>query len=176
MVNRNNFVQGVNGQYNFYVIAFDTKNHCQNYGKEHVDLSLKNAQKIYQDAVLNNPKYVNTILGVAYVSDKPELDRYGKGAVDLLQCIDGKVKLTEDYKQSALLSTEGFIAVNTVSILSRQLIELQEKLNIKNKSDLQQTQSKNGNGKVSILSSLKDIQHELNQSNNQPASRNQQIL
>lgn len=172
MVNRNNFVQGVNGQYNFYVIAFDTKNHCQNYGKEHVDLSLKNAQIIYRDAVLNNPKYVNTILGVAYITNK-KLDKYDNGAVDLLQCINGNIKLIEDYKQSPILNTEGIIAVNTINILSRQLNELQTKLNLQNQSKLQQ---QNDNGKVSVRSSLKDIQDNLNQHNSQSASINQQIL
>ena len=59
------------------------------------------------------------MLGVAYSAEKPERDRYGTDAVDLLQCIDGKIKLCEDYKQSPLLSNEGLIAVNTVNILKK---------------------------------------------------------
>lgn len=168
----NNFVQGINGRYNFYVIAFDTENNYQNYGEEHIDLSLKDAQKIYQDAVLNNPKHVKTNLGVAYITNK-ELDRYDNGAVDLLQCINGNIKLIEDYKQSPILHTEGIIAVNTINILSRQLNELQTKLNLQNQSKLRQ---QNDNGKVSVRSSLKDIQDNLNQHNSQSASINQQIL
>ena len=75
-----------------------------------------------------NPKHINTMLGVAYVTDKPELDRYGTDAVDLLQCIDGKIRLCENYKQSVLLSTEGLIAVNTVNILKRSIKDLQNQL------------------------------------------------
>lgn len=173
MKNQSNFIQGVNGQYSFYVIAFDSQNHFADVN-EHIDLTLKQAQEIYSKVILKNPKHVNTILGVVYVTDKMELDRYGKGSVDLLQCIDGKIKLCEDYKHSALLSTEEFI-INTINILSRKLNEWQEKLNMQNKSDLQkQTQSKNSHGKVSICSSLKDIQNDLNKSNS--VSRNQQIL
>ena len=177
MENENNFVQGIHGKYNFYVIAFDSQNHFANYGDEHIDLTLNQAQEIYSKAVLENPKHVNTMLGVAYSTKKLERDRYGTDAVDLLQCIDGKVILCEDYKQSPILNTEGLIAVNTINILSRLLNELQEKLNMQNQSELQkQTQSKNGHGKVSIRSSLKDIQDNLNQSNSNSANRNQQVL
>ena len=115
----NNFIQGIHGKYNFYVIAFDSQNHFTNYGNEHIDLTLKQAQEIYSKTVLENPKHVNTMLGVAYSAEKLERDRYGTDAVDLLQCIDGKIKLCEDYKQSPLLSAEGLIAVNTVNILKK---------------------------------------------------------
>ena len=48
----NNFIQGIHGKYNFYVIAFDSQNHFTNYGNEHIDLTLKQAQEIYSKIVL----------------------------------------------------------------------------------------------------------------------------
>lgn len=126
MKNENNFVQGVNGQYSFYVIAFDSQNHFADVN-EHIDLTLKQAQEIYSRVILEKPEYVNTILGLVYVTDKMELDRYGKGSVDLLQCINGKIRLCEDYQHSALLSTEGFI-VKTVNILENSIGDWQKQL------------------------------------------------
>lgn len=73
---KNNFVQGVNGKYSFYVIAFDTKNNCANYGSEYIDLTLNQAQDIYSKAILENPKHINTMLGTAYVTDNQKLDRW----------------------------------------------------------------------------------------------------
>ena len=67
----NNFIQGIHGKYNFYVIAFDSQNHFTNYGNEHIDLTLKQAQEIYSKTVLENPKHVNTMLGVAYSASAP---------------------------------------------------------------------------------------------------------
>lgn len=165
MENENNFVQGIHGKYNFYVIAFDSQNHFANYGDEHIDLTLKQAQEIYSKAVLENPKHVNTMLGVAYVTNKPELDRYGTNAVDLLQCIDGKIILCEDYKQSTLLSTEGIIAVNTVNILKKSIEDLQKQLdkNSSQKSVSHQKQHSISSQSNSLLGRLRENQTKLNE-------------
>ncbi len=165
MNNENNFVQGVNGRYNFYVIAFDTQNHCANYGSDHFDLTLKQAQDIYSKAVLENPKHINTMLGVAYVTDKPELDRYGTDAVDLLQCIDGKIRLCENYKQSVLLSTEGLIAVNTVNILKRSIKDLQNQLDKNSSQKNVSLKEKHNIGAQSgsLLGKLRENQSKLNE-------------
>ena len=157
MENENNFVQGIHGKYNFYVIAFDSQNHFANYGDEHIDLTLKQAQEIYSKAVLENPKHVNTMLGVAYVTNKPELDRYGTNAVDLLQCIDGKIILCEDYKQSPLLSTEEIIAVNAVNILKKSIEDLQKQLVSHQKQHSISSQSN------SLLGRLRENQTKLNE-------------
>ncbi len=162
----NNFVQGVHGKYNFYVIAFDSQNHFTNYGNEHIDLTLKQAQEIYSKIVLENPKHVNTMLGVAYSAEKPERDRYGTDAVDLLQCIDGKIKLCEDYKQSPLLSAEGFIAVNTVNILKKSIGDWQKQLdkNSSQKSVSHQKPHSISSQSNSLLGKLRDNQARLNES------------
>lgn len=162
----NNFVQGVHGKYNFYVIAFDSQNHFTNYGNEHIDLTLKQAQEIYSKTVLENPKHVNTMLGVAYSAEKLERDRYGTDAVDLLQCIDGKIKLCEDYKQSPLLSAEGFIAVNTVNILKKSIGDWQKQLdkNSSQKSVSHQKPHSISSQSNSLLGKLRNNQARLNES------------
>lgn len=159
----NNFVQGIHGKYNFYVIAFDSQNHFTNYGDEHIDLTLKQAQEIYSKTVLENPKHVNTMLGVAYITEKPERDRYGTNAVDLLQCIDGKIILCEDYKQSPLLSTEGLIAVNAVNILKKSIEGLQKQLD-KNSSQKSVPKQQNISSQSnSLLGKLRENQTKLNE-------------
>ena len=160
----NNFVQGVQGKYNFYVIAFDSQNHFTNYGNEHIDLTLKQAQEIYSKTVLENPKHVNTMLGVAYSAEKPERDRYGTDAVDLLQCIDGKIKLCEDYKQSPLLSNEGLIAVNTVNILKKSIEGLQKQLDKNSGQKSVPKQQNISSQSNSLLGKLRDNQARLNES------------
>lgn len=160
MKNENNFVQGVNGQYSFYVIAFDSQNHFADVN-EHIDLTLKQAQEIYSKVISENPEYVNIILGLVYVTDKMELDRYGKGSVDLLQCINGKIRLCEDYQHSALLSTEEFI-VNTVNILENSIGDLQKQLDKNSSHKTVSTQKKSKSD--SLLGKLRENQVKLNNS------------
>lgn len=159
----NNFVQGIHGKYNFYVIAFDSQNHFTNYGDEHIDLTLKQAQEIYSKTVLENPKHVNTMLGVAYITEKPERDRYGTDAVDLLQCIDGKIRLCENYKQSVLLSTEGLIAVNTVNILKKSIEGLQKQPDKKSEQKPVPKQQNISSQSNSLLGRLRENQTKLNE-------------
>ena len=47
------------------------------------------------------------------------------GAVDLLQCINGHLKLSEDYKLDEVLAHETLISVNAVSLLKREADRLQ---------------------------------------------------
>ena len=102
----------------------------------------------------------------AYSAEKPERDRYGTDAVDLLQCIDGKIKLCEDYKQSPLLSNEGLIAVNTVNILKKSIGDLQKHLdkNSSQKSVSHQKPHSISSQSNSLLGKLRDNQARLNES------------
>ena len=160
MKQKYNYTTGVNGQFNFYVISVDTRNQPHqhgSYGKDYFDLDLSQAQEIYRKCVLFNPEYVNTVLGVAYLTDKTELDINGKGAVDLLQCVSGKIQLLEDYKQSAVLSTEGLIAVNTISILKNSIPDLQSELDKQKEQDKSESLKEADNS--SLLSRLSNYEN-----------------
>lgn len=157
MKQKYNYTTGVNGQFNFYVISVDTHQHGS-YGKDYFDLDLSQAQEIYRKCVLFNPEYLNTVLGVAYLTDKTELDINGKGAVDLLQCVSGKIQLLEDYKQSAVLSTEGLIAVNTISILKNSIPDLQSELD-KQTKEQDKSESLKEADNSSLLSKLSNYEN-----------------
>ena len=64
-------------------------------------------------------------LGVEYSAKNAELNKHGVGAVDLLQCINGHLNLSEDYKLDEVLAHETLISVNAVSILKREADRLQ---------------------------------------------------
>lgn len=159
MKQKYNYTTGVNGQFNFYVISVDTQNQPHqhgSYGKDYFDLDLSQAQEIYRKCVLFNPEYVNTVLGVAYLT-RTELDINGKGAVDLLQCVSGKIQLLEDYKQSAVLSTEGLIAVNTINILKNSISDLQSELDKQKEQDKSESLKEADNS--SLLSRLSNYEN-----------------
>lgn len=111
--------------FSFYVRAFDTKNSYRNYGEPATQLSLEQAKEEFAKRCAQNPLSVNTMLGVEYSSKNAELNKHGVGAVDLLQCINGHLNLSEDYKLDEVLAHETLISVNAVSILKREADRLQ---------------------------------------------------
>lgn len=111
--------------FSFYVRAFDTKNNYRNYGEPATQLSLEQAKEEFAKRCAQNPLSVNTMLGVEYSSKNAELNKHGVGAVDLLQCINGHLNLSEDYKLDEVLAHETLISVNAVSILKREADRLQ---------------------------------------------------
>lgn len=106
--------------FSFYVRAFDTKEHYRNYGQPATELSLQQAMKEFENRCSYNPVYVNTVLGVEFTTKRRDLEPAGAGAADLMQCVNGRLKLSEDYKLSEVLSRESLIAVNTVEMLERE--------------------------------------------------------
>lgn len=111
--------------FSFYVRAFDTKNSYRNYGEPATQLSLEQAKEEFAKRCAQNPLSVNTMLGVEYSTKNAELNKHGVGAVDLLQCINGHLKLSEDYKLDEVLAHETLISVNAVSLLKREADRLQ---------------------------------------------------
>ena len=116
-----NYIKGENCQFNFYVIAFDTKNGYQTYGEIKADLSLSQAQAEYKNAVAQNPMHVNTMLGVSFITERTDLEPQGMGAVDLLQHIDGQTRLSEDYLNHPILCNESMLTVNAINILKNNI-------------------------------------------------------
>ena len=111
--------------FSFYVIAFDTKSHYRNYGQPATELSLQQAMSEFEKRCAENPAYVNTVLGVKFTTDRRDLEPAGAGAADMLQCVNGRLKLSEDYKLSGALLRESLIAVNTVEMLEKERGRLQ---------------------------------------------------
>ncbi len=112
-----NYTKGAACQFNFYVVAFDTQNHYQNYGEMKSDLSFSEARSEFKKAAAENPKHINTMLGIAYQTDRRDLEPHGAGAVDLLQHINGHTHLSDDYAKNPVLMNEGIIKNNIVGIL-----------------------------------------------------------
>jgi len=76
---------------NYYVITFDTtKNYVTTFQVK--NLTLPDAITVFDDTVKTHANHINVMLGVSY----------SVGAVDLLQRIDGKLKLSNDYQYSAV--------------------------------------------------------------------------
>ncbi len=121
-----NYIEGVDCRFNFYVVAFDTKNSYQTYGEMKADLSLSQARDEYKTAIKQNPKHVNTMLGVSFITERNDIEPQGMGALDLLQHIDGHTKLTEDYLHHPILCNEGLIALNTINILKKDIESINE--------------------------------------------------
>lgn len=111
--------------FSFYVRAFDTKNSYRNYGEPATQLSLEQAKEEFARRCAQNPLSVSTMLGVEYSTKNAELNKHGVGAVDLLQCINGHLNLSEDYKLDEVLAHETLISVNAVYILKREADRLQ---------------------------------------------------
>ena len=109
----------------FYVIDFDTKKHCANHSTRLDKVSLTQARAEFENRVMNNPNHINTMLGVNFAYHSKGNEEIG--SVDLLQCVDGKVRLSHDYKKVGL-ENQSIIAINTVNILSRDCNELNELL------------------------------------------------
>lgn len=111
--------------FSFYIRAFNTKDYYCDYGQPAEKLSLQQAMTEFEKRCAENPVYVNTVLGVDFTTKRRDLEPAGVGAVDLLQCVNGRLKLSEDYKLSEVLSQESLIAVNTVEMLERERGRLQ---------------------------------------------------
>ena len=111
--------------FSFYVIAFDSRNNYGEYGTASQELSLEQAKLEFAKRCAENPMSVNTMLGVDFTTDRKDLEPMGMGAADILQCINGHLKISDDYKLSSVLSQEKLIAVNAVAILKREADRLQ---------------------------------------------------
>ena len=75
----------------YYVITFDTtKNYVTTFHEK--DFNLTDAIDVFEKALKNYENHINVMLGVSYPV----------GAVDILQRIDGNIKLSNDYKYSAV--------------------------------------------------------------------------
>ena len=116
-----NYTNGENCHYNFYVIAFDSQNEYKNYGDMKADLTFSEARAEYKKAVSENPRHVNTMLGVSYMTDRYDLEPAGAGAVDLLQHIDGQTRLSSDYAKNPVLKNESLIKTNVINILKKDI-------------------------------------------------------
>ncbi len=111
--------------FSFYVMSFDTKSHYTNFHPPIVGLTLEQAKKEFEKQCALNPMYVNTMLGVDFVTKRKDLEPMGRGAADLLQCVKGVLHLSQDYMHSAVLARESLIAINTVEILKKECDRLQ---------------------------------------------------
>lgn len=111
--------------FSFYIRAFNTKDYYCDYGQPAEKLSLQQAMTEFEKRCAENPVYVNTVLGVDFTTKRRDLEPAGVGAVDLLQCVNSRLKLLEDYKLSEVLSQESLVAVNTVEMLERERGRLQ---------------------------------------------------
>lgn len=111
--------------FSFYVTEFDAKNNYTEVGTPATKLSLEQAKEEFAKRCSESPISVNTMLGVEYTTDRKNLEPMGMGAADLLQRVNGVLRLSEDYKLSQLLSQERLISVNAISILEREAARLQ---------------------------------------------------
>ena len=101
--------------FSFYVTAFDTKNSYRNYGEAATQLSLEQAKAEFAKRCAQNPLSVNTVLGVDYSTNRLDLEPHGTGSADLLQCVNGHLELSDDYK----LSNSGLVYGNHSDIHDR---------------------------------------------------------
>lgn len=111
--------------FSFYVTAFDSRNKYAEYGTASQELSLEQAKSEFAKRCAENPISVNTMLGVDFTTDRKDLEPMGMGAADLLQCINGHLRLSEDYKLSQALMQEKLISVNAIAMLQREAVRLQ---------------------------------------------------
>ena len=75
----------------YYVITFDTtKNYVTDFYEK--DLNLSDAISAYDKATKDYQNHINVMLGVSYPN----------GSVDILQRIDGKIRLSTDYQYFAI--------------------------------------------------------------------------
>ncbi len=111
--------------FSFYVRAFNVLENHRDYEKPAEGLSLQQAMREFEKRCADNPAYINTVLGVDFTTGRRDLEPAGVGSADLLQCIDGKLNLSQDYKLSRVLMWESLISVNAVDILKREQNRLQ---------------------------------------------------
>lgn len=109
-------------EFSFYVRAFDTKNRYRDYKQPITGLSLWQAMCEFEKSCAENPITVNTIVGVEFTTKRRDLEPAGVGAADLMQCVNGRLKLLEDYKSSEVLSQEIFIARNAINVLKNTTV------------------------------------------------------
>lgn len=112
--------------FSFYVIAFDTKNHFAKVGTPAKNLSLEQAKAEFAKRCSENPISVNTMLGVEFTTSRKDLEPTGIGAADLMQCVNGVLRLSDDYKLSQVLMQERLIAENAIDILKHERARLQK--------------------------------------------------
>lgn len=154
-----NYTNGDNCHYNFYVIAFDSQNGYKNYGDMKADLTFSEARTEYKKAVSENPRHVNTMLGVSYVTDRYDLEPAGVGAVDLLQHIDGQTRLSSDYAKNPVLKNESLIKTNVINILKKDVGKVKEK-----------DKSKPAEKSLSLINKLRRNEKKLKYQNNPDVS------
>ena len=121
----NHMTRGKVCDFSFYVMAFDSKSHFSNYREPITGLSIQDAMKEFEKQCAENPDYVNTMLGVDFAARDEKHTPHNVGAADLLQCIKGRLHLSEDYKLSDILTQEALISVNAVEMLKKEAARLQ---------------------------------------------------
>lgn len=106
--------------FNFYVTSLDAENGYAATEPMSSGLSLLEAVSEFYKRCGRYPSNTNIMLGVEYTTSRRDLEPAGKGAADLLQRVNGHLHLSKDHEQSAVLSQEGLIANNAVSLLKQQ--------------------------------------------------------
>ena len=101
--------------FDFCVTSLDTENGYAATEPMSSGLSLLEAVSEFYKRCGRYPSSTNIMLGVEYTTSRRDLEPAGKGAADLLQCVNGHLHISKDYEQSAVLSQEGLIANNAVS-------------------------------------------------------------
>ena len=118
---------GTRCDFSFSVRAFDTKSRYADYRPAVEGLNLNEAKEEFERQCALYPRSVDTILGLDFTMTAPEdqTEKYKKGAVDLLKCSKGVLKLLEDYKSIDALNKESLISINTINILKEEQLMLQ---------------------------------------------------
>ncbi len=106
--------------FDFYVTSLDAENGYAATEPMSSGLSLLEAVSEFYKRCGRYPSSTNIMLGVEYTTSRRDFKPAGKGAADLLQCINGHLHLSRYYEQSEVLSQEGLIANNAVSFLKQQ--------------------------------------------------------
>lgn len=119
--------------FDFYVTSLDAENGYAATEPMFSGLSLLEAVSEFYKRCGRCPSSTNIMLGVEYTTSRRDLEPNGIGAADLLQRVNGALKISRDFEQSEVLKREGLIANNAVSFLKQQsenLYELSDKYTI----------------------------------------------
>ncbi len=128
-MNSYNYTQGLECKFNFYVITFDPQGSYENFKPPVLNLDFNTAKEEFRKAVTSVPIHISTVMGVNFITDNINLEPEGKGTADLIQCINGTFRLSQEINFSELLKNEPFISVNAIQELKEYIPVLQNELN-----------------------------------------------